>query len=64
MQQTLGGRPVRLEYSSGERVQFNISLPREVKRALAESAERNDRRLGDEARLALSEWVGTKDRSV
>jgi hypothetical protein len=51
------GRPVRLDYSPDERCQLNVIVPREIKRALAESAERNDRRLGDEARHALAEYT-------
>jgi hypothetical protein len=59
------GRPARLEYESGERCQLNVELPPTLKRDLVEHAERNERRLRDEVRLALSSWCEhTKEIAV
>jgi hypothetical protein len=50
------GRPARLEYGPGERVQLNVELTPELKRYLVERAELHERRLRDEVRLALASW--------
>jgi hypothetical protein len=50
------GRPARLDYEPGERCQLNIELSPTLKREIVERAERNDHRLRDEVRLALSSW--------
>jgi hypothetical protein len=50
------GRPARLEYEPGERVQLNVELTPELKRHLVEHAELHERRLRDEVRLALFSW--------
>jgi hypothetical protein len=49
------GRPARLEYGPGERVQLNVELTPELKRYLVERAELHERRLR-EVRLALFSW--------
>jgi hypothetical protein len=52
------GRPVELSYPTGvSTVRVGVMLPLEIKRALAASAERNDRRFGDELREALAAWT-------
>jgi len=58
------GRPARLDYEPGERCQLNVVLPPLLKRDLVEHAERNERRLRDEVRLALSSWCEHAERAL
>ncbi len=64
MQQTLG-RPVALNYGPDKiTCQLNVEVPISLKRALAENAERNSRRLADEVRHALTSHLAARAAPV
>jgi hypothetical protein len=50
------GRPPVLEYDTDDCF-FSVTLPVSLKRVIVERAQRADRTIAEETRLALSAWV-------